>query len=145
MYIKVIYFFLKHQERFSKSFTIFLVPKVSHGIELPGYLLLRTSKFDIPSLCPSPCARFRVVVRSLSAFILVQIPAESQVRLKAGSEPKLSQKAHQVVYASCWLLDMSSLYARLACGVKLMRWGDDVSLLDSGSRTVCLSPNLKSS
>uniref|UniRef100_A0A8C0FDI8 Ectopic P-granules autophagy protein 5 homolog n=1 Tax=Bubo bubo TaxID=30461 RepID=A0A8C0FDI8_BUBBB len=40
--------------------------------------------------------RFRVVARSLSAFLLVQIPGESQVRLKAGSEPKLSQKAQQV-------------------------------------------------
>uniref|UniRef100_A0A8C3K6Z7 Ectopic P-granules autophagy protein 5 homolog n=1 Tax=Calidris pygmaea TaxID=425635 RepID=A0A8C3K6Z7_9CHAR len=40
--------------------------------------------------------RFRVVARSLSAFLLVQIPTESQVRLKAGSEPKLSQKAQQV-------------------------------------------------
>ncbi|NXI45119.1 EPG5 protein, partial [Galbula dea] len=43
--------------------------------------------------------RFRVVVRSLSAFLLVQIPAESQVRLKAGSEPKLSQKAQQALNA----------------------------------------------
>ncbi|NXM28148.1 EPG5 protein, partial [Oxyruncus cristatus] len=43
--------------------------------------------------------RFRVVARSLSAFLLVQIPAESQVRLKAGSEPKLSQKAEQALSA----------------------------------------------
>ncbi|XP_005232012.2 ectopic P granules protein 5 homolog [Falco peregrinus] len=41
--------------------------------------------------------RFRVVARSLSAFLLVQIPAESQVRLRAGSEPKLSQKAQQAL------------------------------------------------
>ncbi|NXN50253.1 EPG5 protein, partial [Rynchops niger] len=41
--------------------------------------------------------RFRVVARSLSAFLLVQIPAENQVRLKAGSEPKLSQKAQQAL------------------------------------------------
>ncbi|KAM6230930.1 ectopic P granules protein 5 homolog isoform 1-T1 [Porphyrio hochstetteri] len=41
--------------------------------------------------------RFRVVARSLSAFLLVQIPAETQVRLKAGSEPKLSQKAQQAL------------------------------------------------
>ncbi|NXK38181.1 EPG5 protein, partial [Piprites chloris] len=41
--------------------------------------------------------RFRVVARSLSAFLLVQIPAESQVRLKAGSEPRLSQKAQQAL------------------------------------------------
>uniref|UniRef100_A0A8C8ATD5 Ectopic P-granules autophagy protein 5 homolog n=1 Tax=Otus sunia TaxID=257818 RepID=A0A8C8ATD5_9STRI len=40
--------------------------------------------------------RFRVVARSLSAFLLVQIPGDSQVRLKAGTEPKLSQKAQQV-------------------------------------------------
>ncbi|KFQ26998.1 Ectopic P granules protein 5, partial [Merops nubicus] len=43
--------------------------------------------------------RFRVVARSLSAFLLVQIPAEGQVRLKAGSEPKLSQKAQQALNA----------------------------------------------
>ncbi|XP_064293753.1 ectopic P granules protein 5 homolog [Phalacrocorax carbo] len=41
--------------------------------------------------------RFRVVTRSLSAFLLVQIPTENQVRLKAGSEPKLSQKAQQAL------------------------------------------------
>ncbi|NXK47869.1 EPG5 protein, partial [Chauna torquata] len=43
--------------------------------------------------------RFRVVARSLSAFLLVQIPAETQVRLKAGSEPELSQKAQQALNA----------------------------------------------
>ncbi|OXB58335.1 hypothetical protein ASZ78_001030 [Callipepla squamata] len=43
--------------------------------------------------------RFRLVARSLSAFLLVQIPAEGQVRLKAGSEPKLSQKAQQALSA----------------------------------------------
>ncbi|XP_069736462.1 ectopic P granules protein 5 homolog isoform X2 [Phaenicophaeus curvirostris] len=43
--------------------------------------------------------RFRVVARSLSAFLLVQIPAETQVRLKAGSEPKLSLKAQQALNA----------------------------------------------
>ncbi|XP_075581960.1 ectopic P granules protein 5 homolog isoform X2 [Pelecanus crispus] len=41
--------------------------------------------------------RFRVVARSLSAFLSVQIPTENQVRLKAGSEPKLSQKAQQAL------------------------------------------------
>ncbi|XP_004949102.2 ectopic P granules protein 5 homolog [Gallus gallus] len=41
--------------------------------------------------------RFRLVARSLSAFLLVQIPAEDQVRLKAGSEPKLTQKAQQAL------------------------------------------------
>uniref|UniRef100_A0A803XLM9 Ectopic P-granules 5 autophagy tethering factor n=1 Tax=Meleagris gallopavo TaxID=9103 RepID=A0A803XLM9_MELGA len=43
--------------------------------------------------------RFRLVARSLSAFLLVQIPAEGQVRLKAGSEPKLAQKAQQALSA----------------------------------------------
>ncbi|XP_010218875.1 PREDICTED: ectopic P granules protein 5 homolog [Tinamus guttatus] len=43
--------------------------------------------------------RFRVVARSLSTFLLVQIPAENQVRLKAGSEPRLSQKAQQALNA----------------------------------------------
>ncbi|NXS92869.1 EPG5 protein, partial [Jacana jacana] len=44
-------------------------------------------------------SRFRVVTRSLSAFLLAQIPTESQVRLKTGSEPKLSQKAQQALNA----------------------------------------------
>ncbi|XP_072216265.1 ectopic P granules protein 5 homolog isoform X2 [Excalfactoria chinensis] len=44
-------------------------------------------------------SRFRLVARSLSAFLLVQIPAEDQVRLKAGSEPKLTQKAQQALSA----------------------------------------------
>ncbi|XP_015703684.1 ectopic P granules protein 5 homolog isoform X3 [Coturnix japonica] len=43
--------------------------------------------------------RFRLVARSLSAFLLVQIPAEGQVRLKAGSEPRLTQKAQQALSA----------------------------------------------
>ncbi|XP_061874357.1 ectopic P granules protein 5 homolog isoform X3 [Colius striatus] len=43
--------------------------------------------------------RFRVVARSLSAFLLVQLPTESQVRLKAGSEPQLSPKAQQALSA----------------------------------------------
>ncbi|NXA34681.1 EPG5 protein, partial [Eudromia elegans] len=43
--------------------------------------------------------RFRVAARSLSTFLLVQIPAEDQVRLQAGSEPKLSQKAQQALNA----------------------------------------------
>ncbi|KAK4811304.1 hypothetical protein QYF61_023356 [Mycteria americana] len=43
--------------------------------------------------------RFRVVARSLFAVFLVQIPAESQVCLKAGSEPKLLQKAQQALNA----------------------------------------------
>uniref|UniRef100_A0A8C0IPS9 Ectopic P-granules 5 autophagy tethering factor n=1 Tax=Chelonoidis abingdonii TaxID=106734 RepID=A0A8C0IPS9_CHEAB len=40
--------------------------------------------------------RFRVVSRSMSAFLLVQIPQENQIRLKPGSELQLSQKAQQV-------------------------------------------------
>ncbi|XP_074851932.1 ectopic P granules protein 5 homolog isoform X3 [Carettochelys insculpta] len=43
--------------------------------------------------------RFRVVARSMSAFLLVQIPQENQIRLKAGSEPQLSQKAQQALNA----------------------------------------------
>ncbi|XP_030323198.1 ectopic P granules protein 5 homolog isoform X2 [Calypte anna] len=43
--------------------------------------------------------RFRVVARSLSAFLLVQIPADSQVRLNAGSDPRLSLKAQQALNA----------------------------------------------
>ncbi|XP_053304240.1 ectopic P granules protein 5 homolog [Spea bombifrons] len=42
-------------------------------------------------------ARFRVVARSMAAFILVQVPAENQIRLKAGSGLHLSPKAQQAV------------------------------------------------
>ncbi|KAM8960937.1 ectopic P granules protein 5 homolog [Pelodytes ibericus] len=42
-------------------------------------------------------ARFRIIARSLAAFILAQIPAENQVRLKAGSGLHLSQKAQQAL------------------------------------------------
>lgn len=81
---------------------------------------------DLVSPCPSVLSlrRFRVVARSLSAFLLVQIPAESQVRLKAGSEPRLSQKAQQVSRAHLWLLDMLSQHARLAFGVNFIRVKD---------------------
>ncbi|KYO28856.1 ectopic P granules protein 5 homolog isoform X1 [Alligator mississippiensis] len=41
--------------------------------------------------------RFRVVARSMSAFLLVQIPTENQIRLKPGSELHLSQKAQQAL------------------------------------------------
>uniref|UniRef100_A0A8D0L8Y9 Uncharacterized protein n=1 Tax=Sphenodon punctatus TaxID=8508 RepID=A0A8D0L8Y9_SPHPU len=41
-------------------------------------------------------SRFRVVARSMSAFLAVQIPLENQLRLKPGSELQLSQKAQQV-------------------------------------------------
>ncbi|XP_056399364.1 ectopic P granules protein 5 homolog isoform X1 [Hyla sarda] len=44
-------------------------------------------------------ARFRIISRSLAAFILAQIPAENQVRLKAGSGLHLSQKAQQALSA----------------------------------------------
>uniref|UniRef100_A0A8C5LRQ0 Ectopic P-granules 5 autophagy tethering factor n=1 Tax=Leptobrachium leishanense TaxID=445787 RepID=A0A8C5LRQ0_9ANUR len=41
--------------------------------------------------------RFRIIARSLAAFILAQIPSENQVRLKAGSGLHLSQKAQQAL------------------------------------------------
>ncbi|KAM4707195.1 ectopic P granules protein 5 homolog [Discoglossus pictus] len=44
-------------------------------------------------------ARFRVIARSVAAFILAQIPAENQVRLKAGSGLHLSPKAQQALSA----------------------------------------------
>ncbi|KAM9328926.1 ectopic P granules protein 5 homolog [Gastrophryne carolinensis] len=44
-------------------------------------------------------ARFRIIARSLSVFILAQIPSENQVRLKAGSGPHLSPKAQQALSA----------------------------------------------
>nr|XP_033791091.1 ectopic P granules protein 5 homolog isoform X2 [Geotrypetes seraphini] len=43
--------------------------------------------------------RFRVIARSMSAFLLIQIPGESQVRLKPGCELHLSQKAQQATSA----------------------------------------------
>ncbi|XP_063814425.1 ectopic P granules protein 5 homolog [Pseudophryne corroboree] len=42
-------------------------------------------------------ARFRVISRSLAAFILAQIPSENQVRLKGGSGVNLSPKAQQAL------------------------------------------------
>uniref|UniRef100_A0A8D2L1T6 Ectopic P-granules autophagy protein 5 homolog n=1 Tax=Varanus komodoensis TaxID=61221 RepID=A0A8D2L1T6_VARKO len=41
--------------------------------------------------------RFRVVARSMSAFLLVQIPMENQVRLRPGMELHLSAKAQQAL------------------------------------------------
>ncbi|XP_053153472.1 ectopic P granules protein 5 homolog isoform X2 [Hemicordylus capensis] len=43
--------------------------------------------------------RFRVVARSMSAFLLVQIPVENQVRLQSGVELQLSAKALQALSA----------------------------------------------
>nr|XP_008101897.1 PREDICTED: LOW QUALITY PROTEIN: ectopic P granules protein 5 homolog [Anolis carolinensis] len=43
--------------------------------------------------------RFRVVARSLSAFLLVQIPVENQIRLRSGVELQLSSKAQQALSA----------------------------------------------
>ncbi|XP_062874034.1 ectopic P granules protein 5 homolog [Trichomycterus rosablanca] len=39
--------------------------------------------------------KFRVVARSMSAFLLVQVPSENQLRTQPGTELQLSQKAHQ--------------------------------------------------
>lgn len=95
-----------------------LMREISRGIELVVYLLLRTSHLTSLSLSAFfPSARFRLVARSLSAFLLVQIPAEGQARLKAGSEPKLTQKAQQVVCASLWLLELSSSCATVTSQV----------------------------
>ncbi|XP_044132236.1 ectopic P granules protein 5 homolog isoform X1 [Bufo gargarizans] len=44
-------------------------------------------------------ARFRIISRSLAAFILAQIPSENQVRLKAGSGLHLSPRAQQALSA----------------------------------------------
>ncbi|KAL8204232.1 UNVERIFIED_CONTAM: Ectopic P granules protein 5, partial [Gekko kuhli] len=43
--------------------------------------------------------RFRVVARSMSAFLLVQIPLENQIRLRPGTELQLSAKAQQALQA----------------------------------------------
>ncbi|XP_060677815.1 ectopic P granules protein 5 homolog [Hemiscyllium ocellatum] len=41
--------------------------------------------------------RFRVVARCMSAFLLVQLPAENRIRLKPSSELQLSPKAQQAL------------------------------------------------
>ncbi|XP_078075622.1 ectopic P granules protein 5 homolog isoform X3 [Mustelus asterias] len=41
--------------------------------------------------------RFRVVARSMSAFLLVQLPAENCIRLKPGTDLQLSPKAQQAL------------------------------------------------
>ncbi|XP_036454096.1 ectopic P granules protein 5 homolog [Colossoma macropomum] len=41
--------------------------------------------------------RFRVVARSMSAFLLVQVPSESQLRIHPGTELQLSAKAQQAL------------------------------------------------
>ncbi|XP_056314223.1 ectopic P granules protein 5 homolog [Danio aesculapii] len=43
--------------------------------------------------------RFRVVARSMSAFLLVQVPSENQLRLHPGTELQLSAKAQQALSA----------------------------------------------
>ncbi|XP_035295936.1 ectopic P granules protein 5 homolog isoform X4 [Cricetulus griseus] len=43
--------------------------------------------------------RFRVIARGMAAFLLVQVPAEDQVRLKPSSELHLTPKAQQVLTA----------------------------------------------
>ncbi|XP_021070001.1 ectopic P granules protein 5 homolog [Mus pahari] len=43
--------------------------------------------------------RFRVVARSMAAFLSVQVPAEDQIRLKPSSELHLAPKAQQVLTA----------------------------------------------
>nr|XP_015220090.1 PREDICTED: ectopic P granules protein 5 homolog [Lepisosteus oculatus] len=42
-------------------------------------------------------SRFRVVVRSMSAFLLVQVPAENRLRLQPGSDLQISPKAQQAL------------------------------------------------
>ncbi|XP_073696062.1 ectopic P granules protein 5 homolog [Garra rufa] len=42
-------------------------------------------------------SRFRVVARSMSAFLLVQVPSENQLRLHQGTELQLSAKAQQAL------------------------------------------------
>ncbi len=47
----------------------------------------------MPAYCTS---RFRVVVRSLAAFLSVQVPSETELRLQPTSDLQLSAKAQQV-------------------------------------------------
>ncbi|XP_078530871.1 ectopic P granules protein 5 homolog [Lissotriton helveticus] len=44
-------------------------------------------------------SRFRVVARSMSAYLLVQVPGENQVRLRASSSLQMSMKAQQALTA----------------------------------------------
>ncbi|KAG1968633.1 ectopic P granules protein 5 homolog isoform X1 [Pimephales promelas] len=44
-------------------------------------------------------SRFRVVARSMSAFLLVQVPSENQLRLHQGTDLQLSAKAQQALSA----------------------------------------------
>ncbi|KAM3845120.1 ectopic P granules protein 5 homolog isoform 2-T2 [Vipera latastei] len=43
--------------------------------------------------------RFRVLARSMSAFLLVQLPVDNQIRLRSGLELQLSSKAQQALSA----------------------------------------------
>ncbi|XP_051865986.1 ectopic P granules protein 5 homolog isoform X2 [Pristis pectinata] len=54
--------------------------------------------------------RFRVVARSMSAFLLVQLPAENCIRLKPGTELQLSPKAQQALNV-LETMSMSKQYA----------------------------------
>ncbi|KAA0717308.1 Ectopic P granules protein 5 -like protein [Triplophysa tibetana] len=42
-------------------------------------------------------SRFRVIARSMSAFLLVQVPSETQLRLRPGTQLQLSSKAQQAL------------------------------------------------
>lgn len=54
-------------------------------------------------------SRFRVVVRSLAAFLSVQLPSEANPRLQPTSDLQLSAKAQQVCN-SCYECCVSILY-----------------------------------
>lgn len=61
------------------------------------------------------CARrFRVVVRSVAAFLSVQVQSETELRLQPTTELQLSAKAQQVGNTNSWTSSLLS-FADLCC------------------------------
>ena len=70
-----------------------------HFICKSNHLLLRQSKaVNKPAVY---AFRFRVVVRSLAAFLSIQVPSETELRLQPTSDLQLSAKAQQVCTKNC--------------------------------------------
>lgn len=53
--------------------------------------------------------RFRVVVRSMAAFLSVQVQSETELRLQPTTELQLSAKAQQVGNTNSWTSSLLSL------------------------------------
>lgn len=52
--------------------------------------------------------RFRVVVRSMAAFLSVQVQSETELRLQPTTELQLSAKAQQVGNTNSWMSSLLS-------------------------------------